>query len=253
MARIELQNVHLNIPIYGISSRSLKSEFIRITTGGMLNRNKDSNVATVNALDNVNLTIEHGDRVGLIGHNGAGKSTLLRMLAGIYEPTQGHAVVDGRVTALLDVMMGLDPESTGYDNILLRGILHGLTFTEIRRKQKEIAEFTDLGGYLNMPIRTYSSGMQLRLAFAIATNVVPEILILDEIVGAGDASFMHKAKKKIDELIVHSEIVIIASHSMDILHSLCNKVIWLDAGKVAYYGVVSAGIEQYEEAVKSSC
>lgn len=244
MASITLTSVSIDFPIYGISTRSLKKQLLRFSTGGKLSKSENE-IVTIRALDNLSLTIEHGDRVGLIGHNGAGKSTLLRVLSRIYEPTIGDINIDGKVTALLDVMLGMDAESTGYENIVLRGILYGLKYQDIIRKQAEIAEFTELGDYLSMPVRTYSSGMQVRLAFGMATSMMPEILILDEVIGAGDAAFIDKAKQRMHHMIHSSDIVVIASHDTAILKDLCTKVLWLDAGKVSFFGDVGRGIELY--------
>jgi ABC-2 type transport system ATP-binding protein/lipopolysaccharide transport system ATP-binding protein len=227
-----------------MSTRSLKKEFMRMTTGGFIKRD-DSQVVTIKALNNINLEIKHGDRIGLIGHNGAGKSTFLKLLAGIYEPINGNANIRGKVTALLDVMLGMDDESTGYENILLRGIIQGMTRSKIHKKQQEIANFTELGDYLNMPIRTYSSGMKVRLAFAIATSISPEILLLDEVIGAGDDAFLKKAKQRMQQLIDSAHILVLASHDTNIIKSICNKVLWLDAGKINYFGDVETGIKQY--------
>lgn len=242
MAHIILQDVTLDFPIYGASSKSLKNSLIRLSTGGMINKSKDDHIITVKALDNINLSLVKGDRVGLVGHNGAGKSTLLRVLAGIYEPNIGRIEIAGKVTALLDVMLGLDPESTGYENIITRGVLNHLTLDEIKEKQEEIARFTELGGYLSIPVRTYSSGMMLRLAFAIATCISPQILILDEVVSVGDASFIEKARARITGMIDSADIVVIASHDDEIIRSLCNKVIYMSAGKIEFFGAVEEGL-----------
>src|SRR5262249_11458187 len=150
----------------------------------------------VQALDNVSIGIEHGARLGIVGPNGAGKTTLLRVLAGIYEPTAGSASIEGRVVPLFDVALGMDPESTGFENIKLRGLFLGMTPQQIRARTEEIAEFTELGSFLDMPLRTYSAGMQARLAFAVSTCIEPEILLLDEGIGTGDAAFIEKAKKR---------------------------------------------------------
>ena len=243
---IKLNSVSVEFPIYGASSKSFKKQLIRLSTGGLLKSN-DHHIVTINALSDITLKIEQGDRVGLIGHNGAGKSTLLRVLAQIYEPTQGTMTINGHVTALLDVMLGMDPESTGYENIFLRGILQGLTRKEIKLKAQSIADFTELGDYLTMPVRTYSSGMSLRLAFAITTTLAPEILVLDEVVGVGDAAFIHKAQQRFDELISEAKIVILASHDLIILEKICNKIVWLDAGRIKFFGELSEGLEQYKK------
>jgi ABC-2 type transport system ATP-binding protein/lipopolysaccharide transport system ATP-binding protein len=248
MADILLKNITLDFPIYGASTRSFKKRLLRATTGGLI-KQTESSVITVRALNNLNLHIEHGDRVGIIGHNGAGKSTLLRVLAGIYEPIIGEMIIEGKVTALLNVMMGLDQESTGLENIKLCGILNGLTFETIEKNTKAIADFTDLGDYLSMPIRTYSSGMQLRLAFAIATAIEPEILILDEVVGVGDTNFIEKARARMLSIIHTSNIVIIASHDRKILTDICNKVIVMNAGEISFYGPAKEGIEFYDKKI----
>ena len=245
MASITLNSVSVDFPIYNMSSRSLKKHFLRLTTGGTLS-NEDHKCVVVKELDNVTFRIDHGDRVGLIGHNGAGKSTLLRVLAKIYEPTTGNIHFEGKVSPLLDITLGINPESTGYENIILRGLLLGLSRKEITSKAKEIAEFTELGDYLSVPIRTYSSGMLLRLAFGVATSISPEILLMDEAIGAGDASFLDKAQKKLDSLIEQSSIVVIASHSNEVIRKTCNKAILMDSGKVKYFGPVEEALNHYQ-------
>jgi len=245
MTHIILKNVSIDFPIYHSSSRSFKNQLIRLGTGGRLLRNA-ANVTVIKALDDISIEITHGDRVGLIGHNGAGKSTFLRVLSGIYEPMAGSIVVDGKISPLLDLMSGIEPESTGYENITIRGILLGFSLAEIRQRIEQIAAFTGLGDYLSMPIRTYSAGMRLRLAFGVATCIAPEILILDEVVGAGDRDFMDQAKKRLNELITQSSIVVLATHSHDIIQEVCNKVIWFDAGRIKFYGDVATGLQQYE-------
>lgn len=247
MASIELQNISLEFPVYGMISRSFRKDLIRISTGGRWVTPASGKIIKVRALDNLNLRIEHGDRVGLIGHNGSGKSTFLRVVSQIYEPTHGQLCIQGKVYALLDVMLGMDPESTGYENIILCGFIHGLTKREIQNKQKEIADFTELGDYLSMPIRTYSTGMQVRLAFSIATSILPEILVLDEVIGAGDAAFIQKARARLFEVMNASEIVILASHDLGILESSCNKVLWLDAGTIKFFGDAATGLALYKQ------
>ncbi len=246
MASVTLESVSVDFPIYNLNARSLKKQFIRLTTGGALNSDESHKCVVVKALDNISFHLEHGDRVGLIGHNGAGKSTLLRVLAQIYEPIAGYIHFDGKVSPLLDVMLGINQESTGYENIILRGLLLGLTRKEILSKVNQIAEFTELGDYLSMPVRTYSSGMQLRLAFGVATSINPEILLLDEVVGIGDTAFMDKAEKRFHELIAQSSIVVLASHSNDVIKRICNKVILLEAGKVKYFGPADKGFSLYQ-------
>jgi len=254
VASIQLDKVCIDFPIYGVKTRSIKHQLIRVSTGGRFNdkysNDKHNEVITIRALDDLSLTIGHGDRIGLIGHNGAGKSTLLRVLAKIYQPTQGTVQIEGRVSALLDIMLGMEADSTGYDNIVLRGILQGLTFKQILAKQSEIAEFTELGDYLSMPVRTYSAGMKVRLAFAIATSITSQILILDEVINAGDAAFRHKAERRIKEVITNADIVVVASHELDLIKEMCNKVICLDQGKLAFFGDLEEGIALYNEKSK---
>lgn len=244
---IILNNVSVDFPIYSVNSRSLKKHLIRFTTGGKLNNDSDHNRIVVKALDEVSFQLEHGDRVALIGHNGAGKSTLLRVLAQIYEPTSGSIAVNGKVSTLLELMLGIDQESTGYENIVMRGLLLGLTRQEIDAKIDAIAAFTELGDYLAVPVRTYSSGMQLRLAFGVATSINPEILLMDEIVGAGDATFMDKAQKKLNEFIEQSSILVLASHDSKTVQNICNKGLVLAAGKLRYFGSVAQALDFYRE------
>lgn len=233
MSYIQLDSVSIDFPIYGLSTRSLKKQLLRVATGGFFSSSQENHqTVVIKALDDISLNLQQGDRVGLVGHNGAGKSTLLRVLSKIYEPTRGQARIQGKVSSLLNVMMGMQEDLTGYENIKTRCILEGLSQREISSKMDQIAEFTELGDYLAMPIRTYSAGMKLRLGFSVVTSIEPEILILDEVISAGDAQFVEKAKIRMDELINHAKIVVIASHSQDIIDRLCNKVVTLEAGKI---------------------
>jgi ABC-2 type transport system ATP-binding protein len=246
MARIDLRSVFVEFPVYNVNARSFKKHFLRLATGGAVMEDANKHVI-VSALRDVTVTFEHGDRIGLIGHNGAGKSTLLRLLAGIYEPTHGDLRVEGHVSALLDIMQGIEAEFTGYENIIMRGTLLGLSRKEIDKKIKEIAEFTGLGDYLSMPTRTYSSGMQVRLAFAVSAAISPEILLIDEIFGVVDASFIEKAKHKMTSLVNQSSIVILANHSDESIKSFCNKALLLEGGTVRYFGPIDEAFRLYEE------
>lgn len=246
MTHILLNNVSIEFPIYHANARSFKKQLLRMTTGGKILNNANDSVS-VKALDQISLEMKHGDRIGLIGHNGAGKSTLLRVLSRIYEPSSGYIKVDGKVSPLLDLMFGIEPESTGYENIMTRGILLGLTRKEIRKKMNQIAEFTGLGDYLSVPIRTYSEGMRLRLAFSVATSIAPEILVLDEVMNTGDSEFMERAKKRLNEIISQSSIVVLATHAMDMIENFCNKVIILKAGKIQFFGDVREGLALVQE------
>jgi len=245
MAFIELQSVTLDLPIFDVQGRSLKKQVLNM---GRRNRIAEGNdgVIVVRALDDVSFRFERGDRVGLIGHNGAGKSTLLRAMAGIYPPTAGTLSRDGKVVPLLDIGLGMDENSTGMQNIRLRGLLLGMSDAEIRSKQRDIAEFCELGDYLDLPIRTYSSGMKVRLAFAVSTAVDAEILLLDEVMGVGDASFMHKAEARLADLHSRAEIVVLAMHSNSEIRKVCNKVLWMERGRVRAFGPTEEVVSAYE-------
>lgn len=246
MAQIDLRSIFVEFPIYNVNARSFKKHFLRLATGGAVMEDANKHIV-VKALRDFTITFEHGDRIGLIGHNGAGKSTLLKLLAGIYEPTQGDMRIDGHVSALLDIMHGLEGEFTGYENIMLRGTLLGLTRQEIKTKIEEIAEFTGLGDYLAMPTRTYSSGMMVRLAFAVSATINPEILLIDEVFGVGDASFIEKAQQKMTQLLDKSSIVVMANHSDETIKKFCTKALLLDGGTVKYFGDVNKAFELYQQ------
>jgi homopolymeric O-antigen transport system ATP-binding protein len=247
MASIRLDHVSVAFPIYTASSRSLKNRMMAAGTGGRIGTDKKNHIS-VQALDDVSLSFEHGDRVGLVGHNGAGKSTLLRVLAGIYEPTTGHAFIDGQVAPLFDAGLGMNPESTGYENIVLRGLYLGLSKAEIRAKTEEIAAFTELGSFLDMPLHTYSTGMQARLAFAVSTCIEPEILLLDEGIGAGDKAFLEKAQQRVSALIGKARILVLASHMEELLWRACNKAVLMERGRVVLMGSVDRVLAQYNGA-----
>ncbi len=199
------------------------------------------------ALDGISATFSSGDRIALIGKNGSGKSTLLRILSGIYPPSSGALEVSGSVSSLLDIGIGLNVDATGYENIVLMGVLQGKTKREMRAKFEEIEEFTELKEYLKMPVRTYSSGMRLRLAFAIATSIESDILVIDEVIGVGDSAFMEKAQKRLQNLIHKSQILILTSHSPEILQQFCNKSMVLKEGKCIFFGPLEEGIALYDK------
>jgi ABC-2 type transport system ATP-binding protein/lipopolysaccharide transport system ATP-binding protein len=244
VASIELDQVSIEFPIYNARGRSLTGELFRRTVGGLIQSDKSSNVLVV-ALRDISLVLADGDRLGLIGHNGAGKTTLLRVLAGIYEPLSGGAWINGTVASLTDITMGMDFEATGYENIVMRGVFLGLQAREMRRMIPEIEAFTELGEFLELPLRTYSSGMLLRLAFAVTTSVVPEILIMDELIGAGDAAFVVKATARLNEMISNSHILVIASHDVETIRRLCNKAALLQTGRIVRVGPVEEVISAY--------
>lgn len=250
MASINLTGVGVDIPIFDISARSFKVNVFRGVRKKISNQRIETaanGILIVKALGGITLSLEDGDRVGLIGRNGAGKSTLLRVLAGIYEPTQGTIETRGTVIPLLDLALGMDDEATGYQNIFLRGMLLGRSRKEIQSVLGEIEDFTELGDYLSLPIRTYSSGMRLRLAFAISTAFRPEILLLDEVIGVGDATFLHKANNRLREFRDAAKIVVVSSHSNDVIREMCNKVLWMHDGHVRMFGPVEEVIGLYCE------
>jgi ABC-type polysaccharide/polyol phosphate transport system ATPase subunit len=242
---MKLKHVSVEFPIYNAHGRSLKRSLVHMTTGGHLGLGKDDRVV-VRALTDINLDIDHGDRIALIGHNGAGKTTLLRVMGGVYEPTGGQLSFRGKIAALSDIMLGIDVESTGYENISIRGRLLGLTQKQVEQRRAEIADFSGLGDFLDMPVRTYSSGMVLRLAFAISTSVVPDILILDEWIGAGDANFLEKAEGRLRQLIGETGILVLATHSLELARSICSRAIWMEHGSIRADGPTDDIIIAYE-------
>lgn len=234
----------VDFPIFDAKTRSLKKAFVG-KAGGGIGRN-DSNVVVVEALKNINLSLREGDRIGLVGHNGAGKSTLLRLLAGIYEPTSGATQIRGRVAPVFDLGVGMDPEISGYENIIIRGLFLGQSRKQMKAKIDEIADFSELGEYLNMPLRTYSTGMRIRLALGVVTSIDPEILLLDEGIGAVDAEFMKKARKRLGELVDRSGILVFASHSNDFLAQLCDSALWIEHGEIKQHGEIETVVRAYE-------
>ncbi|MFD4428771.1 ABC transporter ATP-binding protein [Nocardia sp. NPDC058497] len=241
---IETQQAWVEFPIFDAKSRSLKKAFLG-KAGGAIGRNS-SDVVVVEALRDINLSLKEGDRVGLVGHNGAGKSTLLRLLSGIYEPSRGSARIRGRVAPVFDLGVGMDPEISGYENIIIRGLFLGQTRKQMMSKIDEIADFTELGEYLSMPLRTYSTGMRVRLAMGVVTSIDPEILLLDEGIGAVDAEFMKKARTRLQSLVARSGILVFASHSNEFLAQLCDTAMWVDHGQIRLQGGIEEVVRAYE-------
>lgn len=231
MTCILLNNLCVEFPIYNTSGRSLKNQLMQAATGGRMGSNEQGCVV-VRALQNVCLNLEEGDRLGIIGHNGAGKSTLLRVISGVYEPTGGSVVVIGKVTSLIDLSLGMDGEATGIENIFLRGALLGFKRRWLSAKIEEIVDFAGIGDFIKMPLRTYSTGMQMRLAFSIATLQQPEILVMDEWLSVGDAAFQEKSQQRLNEIIKKTNILVIATHSPELVQSVCNRMIKLERGEL---------------------
>ncbi len=234
MSSISLRNVSLDLPIYGTINRSLKGAVMASATGGHIAA-ASRNVTVVRALKDLNLEFRAGDRVGLVGHNGAGKTTLLRLIAGIYEPTAGRVEVQGRVSAFINLGLGMDLEATGKENILLCGLMFGMNFDEIRRLAPAIGEFSGLGDFLDMPVRTYSSGMTMRLVFSIVTSVPADILVMDEWLSVGDADFVVHAEQRLQQLVDAASILVLASHDAQVIDRLCNVIVHLEHGEVVEF------------------
>ncbi|KAA8920809.1 Teichoic acids export ATP-binding protein TagH [Xanthomonas sacchari] len=231
MTFISVVNCSVKLPIYGTNNRSMKGVIMAAVTGGKV-APTSRNITVVDSLRDVSFELREGDKLGLVGHNGAGKTTLLKTLAGIYEPTFGYVRSQGRIANLLDVTMGMDFEATGLENVRLKGLLHGLSSHEIAKKIPGIVEFSGLGSYVAMPVRAYSSGMLVRLAFAIATSFDAEILLMDEWLGVGDADFNARAQQRLAHIVSQASILVLASHNQDIISANCNRIMHLEHGRV---------------------
>lgn len=250
MASIYMQDLSVSLPIYNARARALKQEVFRRTIGGNIQHPKDQRVTVVQALNGVTLRINNGDRVGLVGRNGAGKTTLLRVMSRIYPPTSGTIHVTGSISSMTDLSVGMNPEATGYENIILRGVMLGLTRKQAAALIPDVEEFTELGEYLDLPIRTYSSGMMLRLAFAVSTAVKPDIIILDEMMSAGDAAFFDKARVRITKLIEDAPILVLATHDDATLRRFCTIAVWMKSGRVAATGDIDSVLAQYHSEIE---
>lgn len=231
MAKIILKNVFVEYPIYHANSMSLRNKIVSLSTGGVIQRGTN-NIISVQAINDLSLNFEDGDRVGLIGHNGAGKSTLLRTLAGIYAPSRGTILRDGKTSTILELGAGIDRELTGYENIIRMAMFMGETKENAKKIIPDIEEFSELGSFLEVPVHTYSAGMLTRLAFGVATAVSPDILLVDEVIGAGDESFQKKARARLEKIIQNSKIFVLASHSDEIIRSFCNRTLEFEHGKL---------------------
>lgn len=243
---INLESVSVRFNSVSPTEQSLKHFVADSLVGGKIfKKNKSSCSLTVNALDDINFTISRGEKIGIIGHNGAGKTTLLRVLSGIYHPSEGTANIHGKITSFLNIGLGIHPDVSGFENIKLRGLLCGMSLEEINNSISDIISFSGLGEFIHLPFRTYSSGMQMRLAFAVATAANPEILILDEWLSLGDKDFQVKSLKRMESFAKKSDILILASHSKDILLNNCTRIIWLEGGKVKADGPCGKLLNEY--------
>jgi len=246
MTVLIVDDISVSIPVFEVSGRSLRKALARI---GQRNALADANdgVINVRALQNISFALESGDRLGLIGPNGAGKSTLLRVLAGIYRPQQGQVMRRGKAVPLLDLTLGLDNNSTGRQNIRLRGLFLGLSPAEISDNENGIIAFSELGDYIDMPVRTYSSGMRMRLAFSISMAVEADILLLDEVLAVGDSAFQAKAKARLQEVSGRAGILVMALHSSPAIMEFCNKALWLQDGMVRMLGECHEVVRAYDD------
>lgn len=244
MPKVVLKNASVDFPVFDASARSLKKRVFRSVVGATIAQRPDGHVV-IRGLEDISFELNDGARLGLIGHNGAGKTTLLRVLSGIFVPTGGEATIDGNCVSLINISLGIDPEASGKDNIRLRGVIMGMSPREIAERSEDIAEFTGLGEFLDMPLRTYSTGMQLRLAFAVSTAVTPEILIMDEWLSTGDSDFQHRANQRMRAIIDASNILVLASHSAELIKQNCNRVIWLEKGRIKMDGAPDDVLRAY--------
>ena len=241
MAKIELTNMSITFNAHQQKRVSLKEYLVR----GLFRRAVNP-VLRVHALSDINLTAADGDRIGVIGHNGAGKSTLLKTLAGVYPPTAGTRIVEGKICSLFDITLGFEYEATGWENILYRSYLQGETPTSIKSKLDAIAAFTELGDFLNIAVRNYSAGMLMRLAFSIATAVEPEVLLVDEVLAVGDLAFLHKAQARMRELMGASRLMVMVAHDLATIRTMCTRVIWMKHGRIVMEGGAKDVVAAYE-------
>ncbi|HJT32451.1 MAG TPA: ABC transporter ATP-binding protein [Pirellulales bacterium] len=242
MAKIELEDLDLTFQVRKNTGVTLKEFVVR----GLFRQSANPRM-TVHALRGINLAVGDGQRLGIIGHNGAGKSTLLRLLAGIYPPSRGRRLVTGQISSLFDIALGFEGDATGWENIGYRSYLQGETPRTIRCKIDAIAEFSELGDFLNMPVRYYSAGMSVRLAFAIATAIEPEILLVDEVLSVGDLAFQEKAARRMREMMSKAEIIVMVSHDLSSIAKLCDRAIWMDHGAIRLSGSTAEVIAAYEQ------
>jgi ABC-type polysaccharide/polyol phosphate transport system ATPase subunit len=250
--RLSLRNVGVDFPVFG-SNKNLRLSLLAGVTGGrILPRQMQKSNFVIKALDDVSLELRSGDRIGLMGHNGAGKSTLLRVMAGVYHPTAGDVEIEGKLTPLLNLTPGIEMEDTGYENIITVGMLLGMSLDEITAKAPAIVEFSELGDYIHLPIRTYSSGMQARLGFSIATSMDPGILLLDEGIGAADARFADKATRRVKEMMERTEILVLASHADPLIEQMCDRAALLHHGKLVEFGPVAAVKAAYYKLIQTA-
>ncbi len=245
MARIELDRIGLTFKVRRQKGLTFKEFVLKRMFLPSKNPREE-----VRALDGLSLTIGQGERLGVIGHNGAGKSTLLRLLAGIYTPTEGRILVEGKISSLFDISLGFEPDANGWENIAYRSFLQGETPSSVRRKRDAIAAFSELGDkFLSMPVRYYSAGMMVRLAFSIATSIDPEVLLVDEVLGVGDLAFQNKARERMKEMIARAHLMVMVSHDLESIERTCTRAVWMDHGRVVCSGPCAEVGAAYRAAV----
>src|SRR5579875_1787593 len=244
MARIELEHIDLTFRLR--RERGIRLKDFILKRMFLPSRNP---IMEVRALQDITLRIDQGDRLAIIGHNGAGKSTMLKLLAGIYQPSSGRRLVEGRVSSLFDLALGFEIEANGWENIAYRSYLQGETPASVRAKRDAIAEFSELGDFMNMPVRYYSAGMMVRLAFSIATSIEPEILLVDEVLSVGDLAFQNKARERMRQMMAKAHLLILVTHDLDALPQMCNRAVWLDHGRIRMMGGCSEVINAYRAAM----
>ncbi len=244
MARIELKDVNLTFSLRKTRKVTLKEYLLK----GLFLTSVNPVVA-IHALNNLTFTLNEGERLGVVGHNGAGKTTLLKMLAGVYPPTKGTRLVEGSICSLFDISVGFEGEANGWDNINYRGYLQGETPRTLRKKRAEIADFCELGDFLNIPVRYYSAGMLVRLAFAIATATEPEVLLVDEVLSVGDMAFIQKAKERMRQMMRKSSLMVLVSHDLSSVEEFCTRALWMEHGRVVLDGTPREVVAAYQASI----
>jgi ABC-type polysaccharide/polyol phosphate transport system ATPase subunit len=240
MSKITVNGLSLKFRIYHDNAPSLKAAFAGLLKGRPKRRHTE-----FWALKDVSLEVNAGDRLGIIGHNGAGKSTLLKVLCKIYEPQVGLVRIDGKIAPLLEIGAGFHPEFTGRENIYLNGTILGYTKKQLAQIEEEVIDFAEVKEFIDTPVKYFSTGMYMRLAFSLATAVEPDILILDEVFAGGDAGFVLKARERMHSMVNRANIMIMVSHDLGLIESLCNRVLWLDHGRMVEIGEASEVIKSY--------
>ncbi|GAB0120179.1 ABC transporter ATP-binding protein [Acidisoma sp. 7E03] len=245
VARIDVRELRIDFPLYHGQSRSLKRSILERATGRRRLQENEKHRFVVEALRAISFTLKPGERLGLVGHNGAGKTTLLRAMAGVYEPVSGSVRIQGSLNALLDPNQGMNPELTGRENVVLRGCYHDMDHAAVEAMQEDVRSFAELGDFFDLPVRIYSSGMIVRLAFAMATAIRPQVLLMDEWFLAGDASFREKARERLESMVLGADILVLSTHLNDVVRAWCTRVIWLEDGWVRMDGATDAVIDAF--------